>query len=315
MKSIVRIGTRGSALAMYQAELVKTKLENDFPLVKVKLVIIKTSGDMIRRGGISLLETKRIYTREIEEALLKDQVDIAVHSAKDIAVELPAGTEIGAVLEREDARDCLVTRDKKILSELPMGARIGTSSLRRKKQLLRWNSDLIVEEIHGNVDTRVKKLEEGTVDAVCLAYAGMKRLGLAHLVTEVFPESEFYPAPGQGIIVAQCRGGDKETEEVLEPLHHKLSGLRLDCERAFLRHLEGGCQLPCGISSHIEGSRMQAKGALFPLEGHEWVEAAAEGEIDRSEKIGFELAESILQAGGKEILEKIRHADKKTIRE
>ncbi len=307
MKQIIRIGTRGSQLALYQAELVKTRLQLELPLVTVEVIKIKTSGDMIRRGGTGPFDTKRIYTREIEEALLANQIDIAVHSAKDMSVNPPEGLRIGAVLEREDPRDCLISKDHKKLSELPLGSRIGTSSLRRKMQLLRRSPELLVEEIHGNVDSRVRKMEEGEYDALVLAYAGIKRLGLTHLVSEIFSEEHFYPSPGQGIIAIQCRAGDKETEEILLPIHDKLTGKRLECEQAFLRQLEGGCQLPCGIATHLEGSLLKAWGALFSTDPDHAVEKTWGGMAEDPERAGIELAQSILKNGGREILEKIKH--------
>ena len=307
MKSTIRIGTRGSALAFYQAELVKAKMARDFPLVTVECVKIKTSGDMIRRGGINPLETKRIYTREIEEALLAGEVDIAVHSAKDLAANLPEGLAIGAVLEREDPRDCLINREGKKIPELALGARIGTSSLRRKMQLLRMSPELVIEEVHGNVDTRIRKVEQGDFDAVVLAYAGVKRLGLVNCVSEIFPEDQFYPAPGQGAIVVESRAGDKEIEEVLEPLNHTVTAKRLECERAFLKRLEGGCQLPCGISTVLEEGRLKAKGVLLDLEGSRWAEGQVEVSAEFPPVGGNSLAELILKNGGQEILERIRH--------
>ncbi len=310
MKPTVRIGTRGSQLALYQAELVKVLLEREFRMVTVEVIKIKTSGDMIRRGGTSPLETKRIYTREIEDALLKDEVDIAVHSAKDMAAVLPEGLKIGAVLEREDSRDCLVSRDHKKLVELGIGARIGTSSLRRRQQLLRLHSELIVEEVHGNVDTRVRKIDEGDYDAMVLAHAGIIRLGLGHLVAEIFAEERFYPAPGQGIIALQARLHDPDLDEMLVPLNHKHSAQRLDCERAFLRRLEGGCQLPCGIRTSIEDHKIRAAGALFAIEGHEMAEASHTGDASAAAQTGTELAEKILDAGGAKILKSIRKGNR-----
>lgn len=307
MKSTLRIGTRGSALAFYQAELVKTKIGRDFPMIQIECVKIKTSGDMIRRGGSSPLETKRIYTREIEEALLAGEVDLAVHSAKDLAAVLPENLKIGAVLEREDPRDCLINREGKKLSELSLGARIGTSSLRRKMQLLRHSPELVIEEVHGNVDTRIRKVEEGYFDAIVLAYAGVKRLGLVNCVSEVFAEDQFYPAPGQGAIVVESRAEDKDMDEVLKPLHHKDSTIRLECERAFLKRLEGGCQLPCGISTALEDGKLKAKGILLDLEGSGWAEGQIDGDAEFPAAAGNSLAELILKNGGHEILEKIRH--------
>ncbi|MBI4115734.1 MAG: hydroxymethylbilane synthase [Candidatus Omnitrophica bacterium] len=308
MKSEFLIGTRGSKLAIYQAELVKTKLEQVFPLLRFTLVRIKTSGDMIRHSTPDPFSTKRVYTREIEEALEKKEIDIAVHSAKDLAVELPKGLVIAAVLEREDSRDCLVSREGKKLSELPLGARIGTSSIRRRLQLLRLNPDLVIEEIRGNVDTRVRKLEEGIVDALVLAYAGLKRLGLTQVATEIFSEEKFYPAPCQGAIVVETRENDAETREMLHPLNHRESAFQVACERAFLRRLEGGCQLPCGISTHLEGKgeKLRASGILFSLDGSQHVEAKIEAVPENPEGIGLRLAEEILEKGGGLIIQRMR---------
>ncbi len=310
MKSSIRIGTRGSQLALYQAEMVKTQLQLELPMISVEILKIKTSGDMIRRGGTAPFDTKRIYTREIEDALLNGEVDLAVHSAKDMSVHMPAGLKIGAVLEREDPRDCLISKDHKKLSELPLGSRIGTSSLRRKMQLLRRSPEVIVQEIHGNVDSRIRKLESGECDAIVLAYAGIKRLGLTHLVTEIFSEEHFYPSPGQGIIAVQSRENDSEVDAILEPIHCKNSAKRLICERAFLRRLEGGCQLPCGIATHLEGAFLKAWGALFSTDEDHAVEKTWGGVSENPEQAGIELADSILADGGRQILEKIRH-DKK----
>ena len=311
MKATLRIGTRGSALALYQAELAKTKIERDFPLVVVEIVKIKTSGDMIRRGVVNPFETKRVYTREIEEALLKKEIDLAVHSAKDLAVQMPDGLKIGAVLEREDARDCLINLEKKKLSELAMGARVGTSALRRRMQIQRLNPQVSIEDVHGNVDTRIRKLEDGEHDALCLAYAGVKRLGLVNHVSEVFPEEMFYPAGGQGVIVVQCRALDAAVDEILEPVHHRVTGKMLDCERAFLKKLGGGRQLPCGIYTKIESHVLTAAGALFSTEERKWVEDKVEGSSENPAEVGERLGEMILAKGGSHILEKMRYAVEK----
>lgn len=311
MKTLVRIGTRGSQLALYQAEMAKTRLEMDFPQLNIEIVKIKTSGDMIRRGLDNPMETKRVFTKEIEEALLKNEIDMAVHSAKDLTVWMPEGLKIGGVFEREDARDCLVSKDHKKLSELPLGARIGTSALRRKTQLLRWSPEVIIEELHGNVDSRIRKIEEGFYDAIVLAYAGIKRLGLVNYVTEIFPEHQFYPAPGQGTVVIQSRIGDAEIDELLEPIHHKPSAIRLECERAFLRRLEGGCHLPCGISTELNGDVISLRGALFAVDSHEFSEEKLEGPADHPEDVGETLAELILQNGGQKILDDIKKMQEK----
>jgi len=312
MKSEFLIGTRGSKLALYQAELVKAKLEQSFPLFKFTLVKIKTSGDMIRRSAADPFTTKRVYTKEIEEAIDTREIDLGVHSAKDLAAELPAGLMIGAVLEREDPRDCLISKEGKKLSELPLGARIGTSAVRRRVQLLWLNPELVVDEIHGNVDTRIAKLEEGVVDALVLAHAGVKRLGLTRSVTDVFPEEKFYPAPGQGAIVVEVRAGDKEARDLVSSLNHRESAFRVALERAFLKKLEGGCQLPCGITTRLDGEdrRVTAAGVLFSLDGTQRVEARIVAPLGNAESAGIWLAEEILGKGGNEILHRMRRKSK-----
>lgn len=306
MKKQFKIGTRGSPLALYQAELVKSYLAAELPLLTIEIVKIRTSGDMTRRSIPRPLETKRVFTKEIEDALLAGEVDMAVHSAKDLAADMPKGLKIGGVLAREDARDCLVARDGQTLKTLPLGARIGTASLRRKKQLLKMNPELLIEEVHGNVETRLRKLEEGHFDALILAYAGLKRLGLAAHASEILNPPQMYPAPGQGVIVVQTRESDPETAAILGPIHHVVTGQVLVCERAFLRRLEGGCQLPCGITSKVEGQEIRLAGILLSLEDAAWVEAEHQGNLNRAEQTGRELAEILLAKGGDKILEQMK---------
>jgi hydroxymethylbilane synthase len=291
---------------LYQAEFVKTRILRDFPMISVEIVIIKTSGDMVRHENPSPLGTKRIYTREIEEALLAGSVDVAVHSAKDLAAQMPEGLRIGAVMEREDPRDCLVSDSGFTLANLPPKAKVGTSALRRKMQLLRHRPDLIIEELHGNVGTRIRRMQEGKFQAIVLALAGIHRLGLESHVSEILPEDRFYPAPGQGVIVVQSRDRDPETDEILKVIHHKETGIRLDCERSFMKYLEGGCQLPCGIATVLEGHVLKARGALFAVDDASFSEGAAEGTTEDPAGLGVRLAERILEKGGREILAAIR---------
>lgn len=306
----LRIGTRGSQLALYQAELVRSLLIKASASLQVEIVKIKTSGDLGKRGAPNSMETKRIYTREIEEALLAGDVDVAVHSAKDLAAEMPAGLKIGAVLEREDPRDCLVTKDGKKLADFKASARIGTSSLRRKMQILKMRPDLKVDEVHGNVDTRVKKAGTGEFDGLVLAAAGLKRLDLLGHASEIFEEDRFYPAPGQGAIVVQSRETDARVDGYAAPLNHQATAVRLECERAFLKRLDGGCQLPCGITTKLHGDRLFAAGALFALTSGGEVKAELEGAASSAGETGRKLAEMILAAGGDKILEQIRHGEK-----
>lgn len=306
MKSILKIGTRGSALAIYQAELTKGKINALFPMVSVDIIKIKTSGDMIRREGLHPFETKRIFTKEIEAALLTGEVDIAVHSAKDLSVDMPSGLALGACLEREDPRDCLVSRDHLKLYELPVGARVGTGSIRRQKQLLKLNPGLIVEEIHGNVDTRIRKLKEGNYDALCLAHAGLIRLGYHEVVSDLFPKESFLPAGGQGIIVVQIRQDDEETRKLVKEIHHEPSALELAIERDFLKTLNGGCQLPCGIATTVTATQIKLQGALFDVETTQEASAIYECSVSEWRTAGHMIAEKILKNGGQNILDGIR---------
>lgn len=302
----IRIGTRGSKLALYQAELVQAHLRKNLGLAEVEINVIKTSGDMIRQKNPVPMETKRVFTKEIEDALLAGEVDLAVHSAKDLAAKMPEGLKIGAVLEREDPRDCLIQPEGKKLSELPDGAVIGTSALRRQTQLLRFFPGLKVENIRGNVDTRIKKAINRECAGILLAYAGVKRLGLQENVSEIFDEKMFYPAPGQGAIVVQCREKDQTILDYLRSIHHDESGRQLAAERVFLTELEGGCQLPCGIRTRINGPRMEASGVLLSPYQSEWVEADFVGLSENPEEVGLQLARRILNSGGRVILDEIR---------
>ncbi|MBU3760095.1 MAG: hydroxymethylbilane synthase [Candidatus Omnitrophica bacterium] len=306
MSRTLRIGTRGSRLALYQAELVKSILDSHLPACRAELKVIKTSGDAGKNREADPFETKRVFTREIEQALLNGEIDLAVHSAKDLAVTLPRGLQLGAVLAREDARDCLLTPDGRKLRDLPQGARVGTSALRRIVQLKRLRPDLCIEPLRGNIDTRIAKMTAGGYDAIVLALAGLKRVDLTRHVSEIFEPEQFFPAPGQGAIVVECRSGDSGLVEALNLLHDPESGRRLLCERAFLRTLEGGCQLPCGIWTREEGEELFSSGVLFGTEGQEAVGADLEGPADDPEACGKKLAEVILESGGRRILEKIR---------
>ncbi|MBI4395024.1 MAG: hydroxymethylbilane synthase [Candidatus Omnitrophica bacterium] len=305
MKSLIKIGTRGSKLALYQAELVRAKLRGLFPLVEFELVKIHTKGDMIRHASIGSIGPG-IFTHEIETALLENRIDLAVHSAKDLATDLPEGLELGAIPYREDPRDCLVAREGKTLEQLPYQARIGTSSLRRRAQLKRLRPDLEICEMRGNVDSRLKKIEAGECAAIVLAHAGLMRLGLSNFVTQIFEEEDFLPQAGQGALAVEIRTGDLETKELVRPLNHEPTFKRVLAERSFLRRLEGGCQVPAGIRSKIENGTLNLKGAVFSLEGDQAVVHSISGPISASEPLGTALADQLLKDGGRKILKAIR---------
>lgn len=302
----IKIGTRGSRLALYQAELAQAHLRKNAGLAEIEIVVIKTAGDMIRQKNPVPLETKRVFTKEIEDALLKNQIDVAVHSAKDLAAKMPEGLHIGAVLEREDPRDCFIHPEGKKLADLAEGAVIGTSALRRQTQLLRFYPHLKVENIRGNVESRINKALNRECDGILLAYAGIKRLGLQKNVSEVLDEKMFFPAPGQGVIAVQCRAKDQAVLDLLRSVHHAETGKILQAERSFLTELEGGCQLPCGIRTRINGPRLEAAGVLLSPYQAQWVEADFVGRSDSPEEVGRQLAVRILDSGGRMILDEIR---------
>jgi len=260
---------------------------------------------MIRRTAISTIG-RGIFTRELEEALLANRVDLAVHSAKDLTTQLPAGLVIGALIEREDPRDCLVARGGLRLSELPAASRIGTSSLRRRAQLVRLRNDLKICEMRGNIDSRLRKVERGEIDGVVLAHAGLKRLGLSGSVSEVFDCDTVLPQPAQGAIAVEGRLNDSDTKELMELVNHMPTFYCVAAERSFLDRLEGGCQIPTGISSQVVGSRLNLKGAIFSLDGNEAISGVVSDLLERAVSAGSDLAAQILQAGGRRVLDEIR---------
>jgi len=306
MKTLLRIGTRSSAIGLYQAELVKAKIQQDFPLMRIEILKIKTAGHMIRRWSADLFSGKAVFTQELEAALTAGEIDLAVHRAKDLSLGLPEDLEIGAVLHREDVRDCFLGIHGKKVEELQPGARIGASSLRRKTQLVKMRPDLEIEELHGNVDSRIRKIKNHEWDGFVLAYVEIERLGLNPYVTEIFSEKIFYPSPGQGAIAVESRIRDPETEEVLKALNDPVSNSRILCERAFLARLEGGFQFPCGIWTEQKDGRIHAGGGLFDLSGARWVEDLAEGPLEKCSEVGMMLGDKLLERGGREIIEDLK---------
>ncbi|WP_457600874.1 hydroxymethylbilane synthase [Hydrogenivirga sp.] len=298
----VRIGTRKSKLALWQANYVKDFLERRWG-VEVELVKITTTGDKILDSPLAKIGGKGLFVKEIEQALMEGRIDLAVHSLKDVPMVIPEGLTLGAITERENPYDVLLSGGGKKLRELPEGARVGTSSLRRQVQIKKLRRDLRVEVLRGNVDTRVRKLREGLYDAVVLAYAGVKRMGYEEEVNEVL--DYFIPAVGQGSLAIEIREDDERTRELIEPLNHEESRVRAECERAFLRRLEGGCQVPIGAFARVEGGEVHIRGFISDLEGAEFIEGEESGNLRDAEDIGERLAEDLLGRGGKEILEEI----------
>jgi len=298
----VRIGTRKSKLALWQANFVKEFLEKHWG-VEVELVKITTTGDKITDVPLAKIGGKGLFVKEIEKALLEGEIDLAVHSLKDVPMELPKGLTLGAVTKRENPYDVLVSSSGKRLSELPPGAKVGTSSLRRQVQIRRRRPDLKIEVLRGNVDTRMRKLKEGLYDAVVLAYAGVKRMGYEDEITEVL--TDFIPAVGQGSLALEIREDDERIKRLVEPLNDPDSYLCALCERAFLRELEGGCQVPIGAFARTEGDKILFKAFLSDLSAERFLEAYEEGKKEEAEEIGRRTARELLERGGREILEEI----------
>ena len=302
----LRIGTRGSALALWQARHVAERLGGLAGAPPVEIVEIETEGDRIVDRALSTLPGKAFFTKEIERALLERQVDLAVHSLKDLATENPDGLEIGAVLERDEPRDALVSRHDLPLDDLPAGSRVGTSSLRRRALLSRLRPDLEVAELRGNVPTRLDKLDAGRFDAVVLAAAGLARLGLEERISELLAPQRFLPAVAQGAIAVQLRADDGETASWIERLDHLPTRCAVTAERALLRRLEGGCQIPVGALATVDAERVEMHAIVSSLDGRRAVEGDATGPSERAAELGQSLADDLLARGGDEILTRIR---------
>jgi len=299
--TLLRLGTRKSKLALWQANFVKEKLEALG--CKVELVPITTTGDKILDAPLAKIGGKGLFVKEIENALLAGEIDLAVHSLKDVPIIIPEGLTLSAITEREEPYDVLISRNGKKLEELPSGAVVGTSSLRRQVQIKRRRRDLKVEILRGNVDTRLRKLKEGLYDAIVLAYAGVKRMGLSGEVSQVL--EDFIPAVGQGSLAIETRAEDERVINFVKVLNHEESWLRAVCERAFLRELQGGCQVPIGAYAWIEGDRIKIKGFISDLEGERFLEGYEEGGLQEAEEVGKSLAQRLLREGGEEILKEI----------
>jgi len=299
----LRIGTRGSKLALWQAHWVQSRLSSLHPDLDIDIVVIKTKGDKILDVPLAKVGGKGLFVKEIEEALLDGRVDLAVHSMKDMPAEMPAGLVIGPVPEREDPRDVLISESGETLSDLPVGARIGTSSLRRSAQLLHARPDLEIRSIRGNLDTRLKKLETEDLDAIVLAAAGVRRLGLEDRITQYIEERVMLPAVAQGALCIQIRKSDSYVEKAVKPLNHpETRGVVLG-ERAFLNRLGGSCQVPVAGHGQLMDGRFELTGLVADLGGSLVLKETLAGDFDRSADVGIDLAERLLKKGAAEILD------------
>jgi hydroxymethylbilane synthase len=302
---VLRIGTRGSALALWQANHIRQRLA-DIHGVEAKLVRIRTSGDQFRSAAISQVTqstgTKGIFIKELEDALLDDTVDLAVHSMKDVPTETPEGLAFPAITKREDVRDCLVSRAGLTLDRLPKGARIGTSSLRRRSQLLLHRPDLAVLDLRGNVDTRLKKVAAGGFDAVVLARAGLERLGASNRITEVLPTEIMLPAVGQGALGVETRAEDKKTSELVAALDDADTRACVIAERALLRELQGGCQAPLGAWARLGAGGLLVEACVLSPDGKEHLRREQSGLQTDAEELGKRLGQILIEAGADRIM-------------
>jgi hydroxymethylbilane synthase len=303
---VLRIGTRGSALARWQADMVAAAIGALPGAPAIEQVIIKTEGDVITDVPLSQVAGKAFFTKEIESALIAADVDLAVHSLKDLATEMPAGLAIGAVMEREDPRDVLISRDRLTFGDLPPSSRVGTSSLRRRSLLARWRRDIELVDLRGNVPTRIEKLRRGEFDAIVLAAAGVIRLGLETEISEFLPTGHVLPAVSQGAVAVQIRAGDEAVRSWVGRLDHPDTHRATDAERALLRRLEGGCQVPVGALASVTGDQLSLRAVVCSLDGEQAVEGEIEGSAGRAEELGLALAERLLEDGAGEILTVIR---------
>jgi hydroxymethylbilane synthase len=301
----LRIGTRGSVLALAQANWVKGKIEGQWPDAAVTLEIVKTGGDRFVEASLQAIGGKGVFTKEIEEALLRGEIDLAVHSMKDLPTELTPGLAIIAVPEREDPRDVLVSRGDVRLSDLPAGARIGTGSLRRRAQLLHYRGDFSVAPIRGNVDTRLKKLDAGEADALVVAAAGLKRIGRDDRITEFLSEQVFVSAVAQGALAVEARD-DNLLREELEFLHDIPTDLEVQAERGLLKRLAGGCHVPVGARAKVYGELIEIIGIVADPGGHELCRAELAGLAVKAEELGKELADRLLSQGAQKILARLQ---------
>jgi len=332
----VVIGTRGSKLALWQAVWVKSELKKLYPDLVIEERTIKTTGDMILDVPLAKIGGKGLFVKEIEEALLRHDADIAVHSMKDVPTEFPPDLHLAVICKREDPRDAFLPRVQKskfqipTLKALPQGAIVGTSSLRRSCQLLNIRPDIKIKQLRGNLDTRIRKLDEGLFEAIIVAVAGVRRLGLSDRIAEILPADISLPAIGQGAIGIECRTDDGYINELIAPLNHPETAVCVKAERAFLKRLEGGCQVPIAAYARIKQgvqkplskiqnpkSKIQSSkstmreekivmdGLVGSISGDRILRGHIEGRIDRAESLGLTLAEDILSRGAREILDEV----------
>lgn len=304
---ILRIATRKSPLALWQANFVKDQLEAIHPVLQVELVPMSTQGDKILDTPLAKVGGKGLFVKELELAILDGRADIAVHSMKDVPVEFPQGLGLHTICEREDPRDAFVSHRYSSLAQLPQGAVVGTSSLRRQCQLRAARPDLQIKDLRGNVNTRLSKLDNGEYDAIILAAAGLIRLEMADRITSFIEPEQSLPANGQGAVGIECRLNDPAVHALLAPLEHAATRSRVLCERAMNRALQGGCQVPIGAYALIDGQQIWLRGLVGSPDGSVVLRDEIRGDIAQAEILGEQLAQRLLAAGAQQILAKVYH--------
>jgi len=303
MKKEIKIGSRGSALALWQANWVRDSLLKQWPELIVTIEKITTSGDRFLDAPLSRVGGKGLFTKEIEEALLDHRVDIAVHSMKDVPAVLPEDLSIAVITEREDPRDVLISKENITLKNLPQGARVGTSSLRRQAQLLKFRPDLKITPLRGNVVTRISKLENDGLDAIILAAAGVKRLQWQDKISEYIDINICLPAIGQGALGLEIRGNDKNVLQYISDLDHYQTHIELTAERALLKKLQGGCQVPVAAHAKVDGGNIKLTAMVSSLDGKRFIEENGIEPLNMAEQLGLDIAEKLLLNGAEEIIQ------------
>lgn len=302
------IGTRGSALALYQANEMKRVITETFPTLSIEVKIIHTKGDKILDVSLSKIGDKGLFTKELEVALLDEEIDMAVHSLKDLPTFFPEGLKLGAVLPRAEVRDALVSKNGKKLHELTPNDKIATSSLRRKAQLLAINPDFQIIDIRGNVNTRLKKMDEGHCDAMIMAATGLQRLNLQDRITEIIEPNYILPAVSQGIIGAETRDNDSELDIILNKINDDQSWKIGLAERAFLKAMDGGCQVPVGCYSDTRDGQFCFTGLVASLDGKHVIKKSAKGSLDDATNLALEVSKALIEEGADKILDEIRNS-------
>ena len=299
---IIRIGTRGSKLALWQANLIAMAMESKYPDLEVELVLVTTKGDKILDSPLSKIGGKGLFTKELEVQMLEGEIDLAVHSLKDVPTELPPEFTLAAVVKRAEPFDAFVSNKYKSFADLPYNAKIGTSSLRRRAQILTIRPDLHIDDLRGNVDTRLKRLDKGDFDGIILAAAGLKRLGHERRITEILPTSLMLPAVGQGAIAIETLTTNDKLIDMLRFLDDVDTRIATDTERAFLKVVEGGCQVPVGVFAEVSDNKITVEALIASLDGQMVIRDKLIGSVEDSVALGEDLANKLLNNGGREIL-------------